>query len=369
MSMRICHLTSLHPRYDSRIFHKQCVSLANHGYETYLVVNDNYKDEVKEKVNIISIKRKKSSRISRFLFTNGHLYNQAIKINADIYQIHDPELLSIGYKLKKRGKKVIFDSHEDVPNQILDKQWIPKWVRGIVSLLYRFFEKTIAKKFDAIISVTPHIVQRFKKINSSSYLVTNYPIVNHHSDCFTKKMKNRSICFAGGITSQWCHINIINAITGINNIEYNLAGSIDLEYFNKLKLLEGWPKVNYRGVLDICDVKKMYQESSVGMALNHSTQAGKTGTLGNTKLFEYMESGLPVICTNYTLWEEIVKENDCGVAVDPNSIKQIVEAITYLIENPIKAKVMGENGRNAILMKYNWESQEKILLDLYNSLS
>ena len=50
--MKIAHLTSAHPRYDTRIFLKQCISLVANGYETYLVVADGQGDEKKDSIQI-----------------------------------------------------------------------------------------------------------------------------------------------------------------------------------------------------------------------------------------------------------------------------------------------------------------------------
>ena len=68
------------------------------------------------------------------------VYLKAKALDCDVYHFHDPELLPYGIKLKKAGKKVIFDSHEDVSAQIKDKPWIPKIIRGLVSSIYKAYE-------------------------------------------------------------------------------------------------------------------------------------------------------------------------------------------------------------------------------------
>ena len=81
-----------------------------------------------------------------------------------------------------------------------------------------------------------------------------------------------------------------------------------------------------------------------------------------------MSAGLPVIASNFPLWKTIVEGNNCGICVDPKDPSQIAEAMIYLRDNPQVAKAMGENGRKAVLEKYNWKNEEKKLIDLYNTL-
>ena len=81
-----------------------------------------------------------------------------------------------------------------------------------------------------------------------------------------------------------------------------------------------------------------------------------------------MAAKLPVICTNYKLRKGIIDEYKCGICVDPDSIEEIKKAIEFVINNPKEAKQMGENGHKAVLEKYNWGTQEKVLLELYEGL-
>lgn len=365
--MKVCHVTSAHPRYDVRIFHKECKSLANNGFDVTLLVNDNFPDEAIDGVKIVSTQLKPKNRYERMVKSKKTIKMQMLKIDADIYHFHDPELLPEASWIKNKGKKVIFDFHEDVSQQILFKEWIPQIIRKIISAIYKKYEKNKARNFDALITVTPKFVERLKQINPNTVMITNYPILKKKVEC-DKFIKKRAICFAGGVTPQWNHENIIKAIESVDDIEYILAGSGSQEYLEKLKKLKGWGKVRYLGRIPHEKVKDIYNESIIGMTLlSNNTQVGDEGTLGNTKIFEFMEAGLPVICSNNKLWKEIVEENKCGFAIDPNNIDEIRKAISSLMYNTNKAFVMGNNGKMTINRHYNWGIQEEILIDLYKS--
>lgn len=366
MVRKVCHMTSAHKRYDVRIFEKECSSLAKNGYDVSLIVNDDIDDEIINNVKIVSTKFKPKNRFERFIKSKKNILSKALEIDAEIYHLHDPDLIQVGNKLKKLDKKVIFDSHEDVPAQIMDKQWIPVLIRGVISDLYKRFEIRSVRKYDAIISVTPHIVKRFSEINQNTKMVTNYPIID--MERIESRMPTNAICFAGGISEQWCHDKVIKAIENIEGIEYILAGEGISKYMELLKSLPGWNKVKYMGKVSHENVKDIYSKSIVGIALNYSNQAKNEGTLGNTKLFEFMEAGLPVICTDYRLWKEIIDEYKCGICVDPNNIVEITNAIKYILFNKEKSYEMGKYGRKAVEEKYNWNTQADILLEMYENI-
>ena len=368
--MKICHVTSSHNRYDGRIFQKECTSLAK-KYEVYLLCADDKPDEIINNVIFRSINFKPKSRYDRFFKVMKKIYIKALELDCDIYHLHDPELLNIALKLKKRGKKVIFDSHEDYPNCISEREWIPKPFRKIISRLYSIKEKRVLKRIDGIITITPAVNERIKKINKNTVMVTNFPILSNIDKSKDLKIKKNEdiMCFAGGISSQWMHHNIIKAIHNIN-ITYVLAGDNNSKYFESLKEIEGFEKVDAIGKISKEEVKNLYRKSNIGIALNdYVANVGyHEGSLGNTKVFEYMDAGLPVIATDFKLWKPIIEDNKCGICVNPNNISEIHDAIKYLINNSKEAQKMGENGRKLVEKKYNWSTQEKILFDLYEVL-
>ena len=81
-----------------------------------------------------------------------------------------------------------------------------------------------------------------------------------------------------------------------------------------------------------------------------------------------MHIGLPVVCSDFTLWKNIVDKYKCGIYVNPNSTKEIKNAINYLILNKEKAYEMGQNGISAVKEEFNWNSQEERLLSVYRNI-
>jgi glycosyltransferase involved in cell wall biosynthesis len=360
--IRICHVTSVHPYKDGRIFRKECQSLAK-KYDVSLIA-PNVESKEEEGIHIYGVELPKE-RFKR-MRNLDIVFRKMIEVDAEVYHFHDPELIPLGYKAKKIGKKAIFDSHEDVPLQISEKGWIPKPFRKLTSSVYRKYEEGKLHHYDALVSVTPSIVDRLKGCNPNTYQITNYPILKEFKD--NRTWQNR-ICFTGGISAQWMHHNVIESIENID-VKYVVAGIVEGDYLMVLKSQPAWSKVDYKGVVTPIEVSEIQQSSFAGIALNdYVANVGfKLGSLGNTKLFEYMMSGIPVIATDFILWKEIIEKYECGICVNPQDVDAIRDAIMYLKNNPEEAKKMGDNGRKAVQEQYNWTSQESILFGMYDKV-
>ncbi len=360
--MIICHVTSVHNCLDERIFYKECISLTK-CYEVYLVA-PNCEDKTINGVTIKGIQLP-YNRWKRMM-TLYRIIPLLSSIDAEVYHFHDPELLYLGYIMKRKGKNVIFDSHEDIPMQIISKEWLPITLRKSISSIYKIIERFFLKRYTAVISVTPSIVQRLQKINPNTYQITNYPIYKEIEDY---RKWNKEIVFTGGISPQWMHLTILDSLKDLN-VVYLLAGRPESEFFEKMKSHPCWSKVDFRGLIKHTEVNQFIQHASAGVALNdYVPNVGyKMGSLGNTKLFEYMMAGLPVIGTDFILWKEIIEGYNCGICVNPHDEQSISDAIKKLTENPQMAKEMGDNGKRAVKEKYNWSEQEKILFKIYDNI-
>jgi len=359
-------MTSAHGPEDVRIFHKQCISLAENGYDVYLVQRgDSYE---KNGVHIVGVGHPAGGRLTRMTSFSKKVYETAVNIDADLYHFHDPELLPYGMKLKKQGKAVIFDSHEHTAEAILEKTWLPSILRYAVHWGYSHYQAGICRRLDAVISVTPNVVEYFRAIQPKTVQVANFPYFSDHVDL--PDSNSHRIVFAGGISRQWNHDCIIQALEQLPNWRYCLCGPVSDEYLKRLQALPAWGQVDYLGKIPHGQVAQKMAESAIGVALLTPGRNSdwKNGTMGNTKIFEEMMAGLPVVCTDFVLWKEFVERYNCGICVDPHNISEIAAAIQYLEDHPEEAKRMGENGRRAVKEEFNWRVEEKKLLSLYKEI-
>ncbi|MDF1672104.1 MAG: glycosyltransferase family 4 protein [Vicingaceae bacterium] len=363
---KICHLTSAHPDGDLRIFYKECVSLAKAGFEVSLVI-PNTNSRIENKVNIVSFESNYITRKERMTKAVNDVLKHALIVNADIYHIHDPELLKIVKHLKKKGKKVIYDAHEDLPRQMLSKHWISKPLRKILSVFMEIYENNIAKKCDGVITATPFIKDRFIKVNPNTTDINNFPIIEELLiDYDYSKKTDDYICYVGGITKTR---GIIELVTSISDLDCKLllAGKfLEENLREETSKLGGWEKVEEQGFLNRNEVKELYKKSKIGIVTLHPT-VNYLDSLP-VKMFEYMAAGIPVIASNFPLWKSIIETNNCGLCVDPLDSKATSIAINNLLNNPDLSKEMGENGKTLVQQKYNWKNEEIKLIDFYKRI-
>jgi glycosyltransferase involved in cell wall biosynthesis len=365
---KIVHLTSAHPRNDTRIFIKQCRTLAADGYDVTLVVADDQGDDYRDGVSIADVGRL-PGRIKRIFTTTRRVGVKAIALDADIYQLHDPELIPVGLRLKRLGKKVIFDSHEDVSRQLLGKPYLGPLSGRILSSAYSVLERYACSRFDGIIAATPFIRDNFLKINPITVDVNNFPMVGELDSGAPWENKQDEVCYVGGIGSFRGIRELVQAGQFLSSgARLNLVGTFSEPAVEaEVKASPGWRRVNAYGFLDREGVRDVMKRSLAGVVTFHPLPNHLDSH--PTKMFEYMSSGIPVIASNFPLWRDIIEGNQCGLCVDPLDPKAIAAAIDYLVTHPQAAKAMGENGRKAVLEKYNWTVQANKLTDFYGAIS
>lgn len=361
--LRVCHFTSVHDYNDDRIYLKECSALVNSGYETHLVAPE-APDEVSKGIYLHSVPKVEGKRLLRMTKTVWNIYQKALVINADIYHFHDPELIPVGLALKAKGKRVIYDVHEDLPRQILSKSYIPEYFRSPLSAVIESLEDLASKRFDVIITATPFIRDRFLRIVTNAIDINNFPILEEFYTPETSwEEKEHAVCYVGGISKIRGLIEMVEAI-GETKTKLLLAGKFgNPQESHQIRSMAGWENVEELGQLNREGVAQVLAKSMAGLVVLHPI-INYLDSLP-IKLFEYMSAGIPVIASDFPLWKKIIEENKCGICVDPLNPKAIAEAIEWILAHPDEAKIMGKNGRQAVEQKYNWKNESQKLVDCY----
>ena len=358
--IRICHVTSVHDTTDIRIFQKECVSLAKNQVYEVCLVGPGTGTKVEQNVKIIGAGKKPQSRKERMLNYSKKVMCKAIEENADVYHLHDPELILYAKKLKNLGKYVIFDSHELYTDQIMKKTYIPIFMRYMISKVYRFIENRACRYFDAVIfpckiNGKHPFYGRTKKCE----FINNYPMLREleqFNNGVIEKTEDRGI----EVLIKACYKAKVKVI---------LAGEFSPEEFkNEIMNSKEFSIVDYRGKCNRNEVYEIYKETTIGAS--NILHTGQYPTLFNlpTKVYEYMMMSLPFIISDFEYAKDVIDEYKCGIVVRPDNVDEIKDAILYLIQNKDKAMEMGENGRKAIEKEFNWEKESIKLLDLYKSI-
>lgn len=360
--IKVCHLTSAHTHFDVRIFTKQCTYLATCGYDVSLVA-PGAPDQIINGVHLHGVPRLAKGRFYRMTNTVNSVYQKAKTINAELYHIHDPELIPLALMLKWSGKKIVFDMHEDMPKQILNKYWIPKLLRKVISFVYSYAQLLFLSAFNAVVlAETSYAYSLPAKCNY--FIVRNYPILSEirPSDNVNKE---KAVCYVGQITVLRGVLEMIGA-AGKLDAKILLAGEMPDSFRVELSTLKGWENVEALGELSRQQVSEVLSRSRAGLVILHP--APNYVHSEPTKMFEYMAAGLPVIASDFPLWREIVESNACGLCVNPLDVDDVASAIDWILSHPEEAERMGRNGRQAVESKYNWDEESKTLSKLYGEL-
>lgn len=365
----IVHLTSGHSPFDPRIFAKECVTLAGAGYDVSLLA-PHQANVRREGVRIRGLGLARG-RLSRFVLRQPAILRAAIAERADLYHIHDPELIPAGLVLKAMGRRVVRDVHEDLPRDIQEvREWIPKPLRRAVAQLASFVEAASAPLFDAIVAVTPPIAERFP--DDLTILVRNYPRLEpFERACLPYQERPPNVVYAGLITVERGVLTLEAAMENLDErLETTLLMAGRIEPGNLRERLRHYPssdRVSYLGMIDTDEIPYLLgRRSRIGVALYARRRSFIEAI--PTKLFEYMAAGLPVVVSDIEGWADIVREEECGLLVDPANPVQVAAAIEYLLTHLGDAAEMGRRGQKAARAKYRWENEGRKLVELYGDL-
>jgi glycosyltransferase involved in cell wall biosynthesis len=364
---RVVHVTTVHPRDDIRIFHKECVSLARAGYEVVQVVGDGKGDALVEGVRVVDIGAPPPGRLARMRRQPALALAAVRSLAPSLVHVHDPELLPVAAALMRDGVPAVYDAHEDVPRQILTKQWIAAPLRRALSWVFERYENARVRRLAAVVAATPHIARRFAAVAPRSVVVANYPFTEELAPPAAPRPRERAVCYVGGIMRTRGALEMVRAVAKVPGVRLLLAGRFEDEALEAALGAEaGWARVEYLGHVGREEVREVLARASAGL-VTLLPMPSYVDALP-IKMFEYMSAELPVIASDFPLWRDIVVRHGCGLCVDPTDVDAIAAAIRTLVDAPDTVGAMGRAGRAAVQAHYHWPSAERELLALYEAL-
>ena len=327
------------------------------------------------------------TRAKRMLVAIPLAWWRARKLKHDIYHFHDPELMLVGLALGLEGREVIYDVHEDLPNDIRNKPWIPSWLQTPLSLIMENFEKFVSKRMAATVCTTPHIAQRFQSYGGVVETVRNFPGIG--GDIVSAETLNAGV----GLDKDNDVGRVTSDENGLDNFKLVYAGTIaknrgvvemveavhqagcrlvlmgvfrEPDVYQELVEVPAWQSVDYLGVVDKERVELEYSQCHAGIAYFHP-DVNYVNALP-IKLFEYMRYKLPVICSDFETWRQIYENTGACLFVEPCDTDKLRDAIVTLKEDRNRAREMGERGQAVVFTDYNWESEFSKLELLYSQI-
>jgi glycosyltransferase involved in cell wall biosynthesis len=373
--VKVCHLSSLHKQLDSRIFYRECISLAKAGYQVCLICPCG-RNGIVEKVKIVDCLRW-NNRFLRMILSPLIVF-PALKINAKIYHFHAIELIPTGLILKLLfRKKVVYDVHEDFPSMMLHKLYIPKILRTIISKAIYLIEQMSTRVFDGIVTADPFVLNAFPHVPSNRKMVFyNLPSLDIFKELpHDPSEKSYDIVYLGGMSERAGTFILIEAIQNLvlSGLKPRilLIGYFDndkskVEIMNEVIKRRLGEYFDIRGRVPHQEVPKLLSKAKIGVVSMQPVPK----FLKNipSKLFEYLACGLPVVVSDLPPIRIFFKNKEYGFLVDPKNPKAFAEAFYWLMTNPEQAELMGKKAQIAVREKLNCKAEGEKLAHFYEHI-
>lgn len=368
-------VSSSHLANDIRVFQKEALSIQKLDNKELFYLVPHHKTERIEGVQIIPVSLNRA-KYQRLILNPFLIFFKLLFKKVDVIHFHDPELMPFILILNwlKPKLKTIYDIHEDLEGLVRNRNWIPlkKENRNFIAGIAARYEKFFVKRFSSIIAADHVIAERCKTVNANTIVIENFPkkeeyIHNERLQAPTDYIKISSF---GGLSNARCIETIVKAIEILyekHKIKCVVGGGIaSQDLFESLKKSSAWSSIEYLGKVSRTQMANEICTSHVSFVM--FSDSPNHYQIRSNRFYETLSFGVPVICSDFPEWKAFMNENNCGFACNPNDAKQVADCIQQILLTPSLRQTLGDNGRNIVLNKYNWEIEEKKLINLYNKL-
>ncbi len=309
--------------------------------------------------------------------------------NENIMVIHVADLYMArsGYLAKLKTKvKLVVDLKENYPAAIINYEWTKHFLKRILArpLKWRKLEKSYLSYADYIVTMCDvlkeQLLNRYSFLKAENMVVymnvpdTDFLLTQSLRGNEVEKKNSFLIVYFGGVAIRRGIITAIEAVFKLRNqgedIKLLLIGPVDTPeraLFNRYFSAPGYKDaLIYVPWIDLSQLPSFLSQADVGISPIIKSEQHDT-TIAN-KMFQYSLFGKPIIVSNCEPQIRIIETDKSGLIFKSEDTNDLIEKILILKNNPDEAKIMGENGRNAVLTKYNLVAASDELINLYNGI-
>jgi glycosyltransferase involved in cell wall biosynthesis len=360
--MTLCHFSTAHAQLKSRSFHRECMPLAATGINVRYVTPADIKGQ-RSGVDFVALQRMHSRAQS--LFASATLIQILLRQNANLYHFQDPELLPVGLALKIIfNKRIVYDAYEDFPSMALNERSLPAVLRPLAAKTVAALERFAAYCFDGVMTADPLTLRRLAHIGKSRKLVFfNFPNLDLFPPPRTK-IKQFDVVYRGGLSARAGTLVLLEVMRLLGDRE-KPASLLLIGYFDdvvfenelreRIRALGLSANVELRGRMEHEDMAQALSEARVGVCPLQDVPKFRLNI--PVKVFEYWACGLPVVASDLPPIRPFFRNVGGGFLCKPADAAELAQSIRWLLDHPNDATRMGQNGRSAIVQRFNNHSE------------
>lgn len=357
MGSLICHFSTVHRPDDTRVRHKQCGSLVENGFDVVFVAQASPDlPEPEDDVRRIGLPRF-NSKLRRLAY-QPILLARLLRLRADVYQTHDPELIPLLLVLKLLRKNVILDIHEDLAGMADSRGYIPGWLLRSMRQLVRLLERSAVLWCDEIVVARQNVADRIEReYGRTVCVILNYPLDADFKQEFSIEQyssRKEGVVYLGAITLDRGLDQLQGLATALNGrFSVGVAGPDNDRYALDARLAAG--DLVHWGQIDRNLVPEFLDQFRVGVAILRPLPIYTSEI--PTKLYEYMARGLPIVASDFDGNAALLKASGAGLVVDPLDADDVLNKVEKLLGDPKAAHSAGQAGLRHVRAHYSWDSE------------
>lgn len=373
--MAIAIVTSIHPDFDARIW-RHVKLLATSGHTVHLVAPWAVEEGPGRDGVIFHPFNKAQSRAARLLNVPRHLLPALWRVlgQVDVVHFHDIDLLP-WMTVLALFKPVVYDVHENYPDEMLVREWIPSLLRRPLAWTVRWGQWLCARIIRNIVLVAPSQEPDFGSWGLRKTYIYNYAsralIDTAKPDLAQRAPKVVFIGAHHGNNGSWLLLDIAERLQA-------LAPEVRIittrRFFDEPFSVQFTAEIEKRGLRNI-DLIPTVKPPQIMDILNQATIAISPNLRVpqqikgiHTKIFEYMAAGLPIVISDLPHQVEVVAGNRAGLMARPEDPASFVDAVLRLASDPALAAEFGRSGQQAYIEHYSYESQLASVVQFYAAL-